>query len=329
MRLDKKVDIIMEWTQVTVTTESESVEAVSFILNDLGASGVKIEDSKDFANLKPGKYGPHGEITDPDDIPHLKVGAAVTAYYPQSVFVPEILPTIKQRVAKLASFGLNPGTGEVTSSAVSDENWATAWKKYYHPVRVTRHLTVVPSWEEYQPQQRDEQLIYLDPGMAFGTGTHPTTRLMLQALEMVVRGNETLLDVGTGSGVLSIAAKLLGVGNVYAYDVDDVAVRSALENIKLNPIAKSIRITPNDLLKGVTQSADIIVANILAEIIVPLIPQAYERLNVGGHFLCSGIIADKADLIIEKLQKQGFRIQETLKIDDWYGIIAYKPLPDE
>lgn len=319
----------MEWTQVTVTTESESVEAVSYILNDVGAAGVKIDDAKDFANLKPGKYGPHGEITDPDDIPHIKEGAAVTAYYPQNIFVPEILPTIRQRVRALSQFGLNPGSAEVSSEAVSDENWATAWKKYYHPVRVTRNLTVVPQWEDYQPQQPNEQLIYLDPGMAFGTGTHPTTRLMLQALEMEVRGGETLLDVGTGSGVLSIAAKLLGVGDVYAYDVDEVAVNSALENIKLNTVAKSIKISANDLLAGVAHSADLIVANILAEIIVPLIPQAYERLNTGGRFLCSGIIADKVGLIIEKLQAQGFKVQETLKIDDWYGIIAYKPFSDE
>lgn len=319
----------MEWTQVTVTTESESVKAVSYILNDLGAAGVKIEDAKDFDKLAAGKYGPHGEIIDPNDIPHIKTGATVTAYYPQNIFVPEILPTIKQRVTALSQFGLNPGKAKVTSEAVSDENWATAWKKYYHPVRVTRNLTVVPQWEDYQAQQANEQLIYLDPGMAFGTGTHPTTRLMLQALEMVVRGDETVLDVGTGSGVLSIAAKLLGVGDVYAYDVDEVAVNSALENLKLNPIAKSIKVAANDLLAGVTHTADLVVANILAEIIMPLVPQAYECLNMGGHFLCSGIIADKVDLVIEKLQKQGFKVQETLKIEDWYGIIAYKPFPDE
>lgn len=325
----KKADQIMEWTQVTVTTQSESVEAVSYILNDLGAAGVKIDDAKDFAKLKPGEYGAHGEIIDPKDIPHIATGAAVTAYYPQTVFVPEIIPTIEQRVAQLKEFGLDPGSGAVTSKAVSDENWATAWKKYYHPVRVTSSLTVVPSWEEYQPKQPNEQLIYLDPGMAFGTGTHPTTRLMLQALEMVVRGDETVLDVGTGSGVLSIAAKLLGVSKVYAFDVDDVAVQSAVENLKLNPVASDIHIRPNDLLTGVTQMADLIVANILAEIIVPLIPQAYERLNTGGHFLCSGIIADKVALILNKLQNQGFRVEETLKIGDWYGIIAYKPFSDE
>lgn len=319
----------MQWTQVTVTTESEAVEAVSYLLNSLGASGVKIDDAKDFANLKPGDVGSHGEIIDPQTVPHLTSGAMVTAYYPQNIFVPEILPMIKQRVAALRDFGLNPGAGEVTTTAVSDENWATAWQKYYHPVRVTRHLTIVPEWEEYQPTQADEKIIYLDPGMAFGTGTHPTTKLMLQALEMVIRGGESMLDVGTGSGVLSIAARLFGADNVKGFDVDDVAVKSAVANVKLNPDAEPIQIDVNDLLKGIHEQVDVVVANILAEIILPLIPQAFENLKPGGRFLGSGIIASKVDEVLERLQQQGFVIEETLKIKDWYGVIAYKPLPDE
>lgn len=319
----------MQWTQVTVKTESEAVEAVSFILNDLGATGVKIEDAKDFEKLRPGKFGAHGEIIDPNDIPHLEKGAAVTAYYPQNIFVPEILPTIKQRVLALKEFGLDPGAGEVVTSAVSDENWATAWKKYYHPVRVTRHLTVVPDWEEYQAAQDDERVIYLDPGMAFGTGTHPTTKLMLQALEMTLRGNETVLDVGTGSGVLSIAARLLGAAKVNAYDVDDVAVKSALDNIELNPKAQPIKVAANDLLAGIHEQVDVIVANILAEIIIPLVPQAFDNLKNNGYFLCSGIIADKIQVVTEAIENQGFVIEEKMQIKDWYGVIARKPLPDE
>lgn len=319
----------MEWTQVSVTTQSEAVEAVSYILDELGATGVKIDDSKDFDHITAGKYGEHGEIADPATIPHLKTGAKVTAYYPQSVYIPEILPQIKQRVQALASFGLNPDPAIVEASAVDDENWATAWKKYYHPVRVTRHLTIVPSWEDYTVQQNNEIPMYLDPGMAFGTGTHPTTQLMLQALDFVVRGGETMIDVGTGSGVLSIAAKFLGVDEVHAYDVDDVAVRQAVENLKLNPTATNIDVAANDLLNGIDLTVDLIVANILAEIIVPLIPQAWNCLNPGGLFLTSGIIADKKDLIVSELKKQGFRIDEVMRMKDWFGVIAHKPLPDE
>lgn len=319
----------MNWTSVTVVTSSEAVEAVSYILTNEGAEGIQIDDAADFANLRPGKYGEHGEIVDPDEIPHRKQGAAVTGYFPEKAFMPEIVPTIKMRVAKLKDYGLNPGNDQVTAATVNNKDWATVWQKYYHPLRVTNELTIVPQWEDYQPVQESEKLIYLDPGMAFGTGTHPTTRLMMEALEKVVRGGESMIDVGTGSGVLSIAAKQLGVGAVAAYDVDEVAVRSAKKNIALNSVASDIKLGVNSLLDGIHTQVDIVVANILAEIIVPLIPQAYEDLKPGGLFLTSGIIDDKAELIRQKLTAQGFIIDSETKMKDWHGIIAHKPAEDE
>lgn len=314
----------MDWTAIKVITSSEAVEAVSYILTDEGAEGVQIDDAADFKNLTPGEYG---EVIDPSSIPHRKNGAAVTGYFPQNVFVPELVPTIRQRVAKLASFDLDPGANEVTAEVVDNEKWATVWQKYYHPLRVTKQLTIVPKWEEYTPTDPDEKLIYLDPGMAFGTGTHPTTRLMLEALEKVINGDEYLIDVGTGSGVLSIAAKHLGAGKIDAYDIDDVAVRSAKKNIDLNPVAKDVYVGVNSLLDGISNAnADIIVANILAEIIVPLIPQAFANLKPGGKFLVSGIIDDKASLIRQKLTEQGFIIDDEEQMKDWHGMIAHKPV---
>ena len=210
----------MDWTAIKVITSSEAVEAVSYILTDMGAQGVQIEDAADFENLDEGKYGDHGEFIDPSSIPHRKNGAAVSGYFPQNVFVPELLPTIHQRVAKLREYGLNPGENDVSAATVDNQQWATVWQKYYHPLRVTDQLTIVPQWEEYQPADPKEKLIFLDPGMAFGTGTHPTTRLMLEALEKTIVGNEYVIYVGTGSCVLIIAAKNLGAGKVDAYDID-------------------------------------------------------------------------------------------------------------
>ncbi len=316
----------MEWTEVSVLTTNEAVEAVSNILQEAGASGVKIDDAADYANLKAGKFG---EIVDLATIPHRTTGALITAYYPETVFVPEILPTIKQRVNELSQFGLDPKPGTVTTKAVDDVSWATAWQKYYHPVRVTRYLTVTPSWENYQPVQPGENVIRLDPGMAFGTGTHPTTRLSMTALEMVVRGGESMYDVGTGSGVLSIAAKYMGVKDITAFDLDEVAVRSAKTNLDLNPIAKDVVAKPNDLLKGIHQPVNLVVANILAEIILPLVPQAWENLTDGGYFLTSGIIADKLDEVVAAQEKQGFIIDNILQMKDWRGVIAHKPTEDE
>lgn len=315
----------MDWTAVKVITSSEAVEAVSYILTDMGAQGVQIEDAADFENLDEGKYGDHGEFIDPASIPHRKSGAAVSGYFPQNVFVPELLPTIHQRVAKLREHGLNPGENDVSAATVDNQQWATVWQKYYHPLRVTDQLTIVPQWEEYQPADPKEKLIFLDPGMAFGTGTHPTTRLMLEALEKTIVGNEYVIDVGTGSGVLSIAAKHLGAGKVDAYDIDEVAVSSAKKNLALNPVAKDVKVGINSLLDGIHTQADLIVANILAEIIVPLIPQAYENLKPGGKFLVSGIIDDKAPLIRQKLQEQGFIIDDEQQMKDWHGMIAHKP----
>ena len=315
----------MDWTAVKVITSSEAVEAVSYILTDMGAQGVQIEDAADFANLHEEKYGDHGEFIDPSSIPHRKNGAAVSGYFPQNVFVPELLPTIYQRVAKLRDYGLNPGENDVSAATVDNQQWATVWQKYYHPLRVTDQLTIVPQWEEYEPADPKEKLIFLDPGMAFGTGTHPTTRLMLEALEKTIAGNEYVIDVGTGSGVLSIAAKHLGAGKVDAYDIDEVAVNSAKKNLALNPVAKDVKVGVNSLLDGIHTQADLIVANILAEIIVPLIPQAYENLKPGGKFLVSGIIDDKAPLIRQKLQEQGFVIDDEQQMKDWHGMIAHKP----
>lgn len=319
----------MNWTAVTVTTSNEAVEAVSYILTDCGATGVKIDDAEDFKKIKPGKYGPYGEVVDPQTLPHRESGAALTGYFPPKVFVPEIMQDIQRRVDQLKDFGLDPSPAKVESAAINNEDWAYVWQKYYHPVRVTHDLTIVPEWEDYKPVQDGEQLLFLDPGMAFGTGTHPTTQLMLQALEIVIRGGESLIDVGTGSGVLSIAAKQLGAKDVSAYDIDDQAVRSAKKNIQLNPAAKDVKLGVNSLLDGIHTQVNVIVANILAEIILPLIPQAWENLTAGGYFLTSGIINTKFDEVQAALKKQGFIIDQTLRMKDWYGIIAHKPTAAE
>ncbi|GAA3614159.1 50S ribosomal protein L11 methyltransferase [Secundilactobacillus similis DSM 23365 = JCM 2765] len=319
----------MDWTELAVQTTSEAVEAVTNILMEHGASGVQIDDEKDFEKLQNMDWSQMGEIVNVDEIPHVESGATITAYFPATVFVPEIVPAIQQAVAGLSKFGLDAGPAKVTTAAVDDTDWSTAWQKYYHPVQVTRFLTVVPSWEDYQPQSADERILRLDPGQAFGTGTHPTTKLCLQALETVIRGGESMIDVGTGSGVLSIAAKQLGVDTIRAYDLDQVAVDSAKKNLDLNPIAADVQVAPNNLLNGITEGADVIVANILAEVIIPLIPQAWALLPVHGYFLTSGIIKEKAPEIIAAQKAAGFKILQTLTMGDWYGVIAQKPGEDD
>lgn len=312
----------MKWNEVKVETASEAVEAVANILMEAGASGVAIEDTLDIENFQSDQYG---EILNKEDFTYLKEGAIVMAYFPETIFLPEIVPFIKERVTKLPEYGLAIGKNSVTASEVEESNWATAWKKYYHPVRITRMLTIVPSWENYQTNDSLEKIITLDPGMAFGTGTHPTTSLTLQALETVLRGGETVLDVGTGSGVLSIASKYLGAKDVYAYDLDEVAVRSAKENMDMNEVANDVHVAANDLLKGIEIESDVIVANILADIILLMIPDAWRLLKQTGSLIVSGIIEDKKQMVIDAMETQGFVVEQILQQKDWYAIILKKP----
>lgn len=311
----------MKWNQVSVLTTSEAVEAVSNILMEAGANGVAIEDALDVVNFESDAFG---EILDAEDFDHIKEGAKVVAYFPETTFLPEILPIVDTRIDELLSFGLDIGEKKIETSEVVESNWATAWKKYYHPVNITRYLTIVPEWQEYVPHSKDEHIIKLDPGMAFGTGTHPTTRLTLQALEVVLRGNETVIDVGTGSGVLSIASKCLGAKQVYAYDLDEVAVASAKENMNLNPVAEDVIVSANNLLVGVDKKADVIVANILADIIIELIPDAFRCLNEEGTFIVSGIIEDKEGEVLEAIYENGFEVDQRFRQKDWLALILKK-----
>lgn len=316
----------MRWTELKVTTASEAVEAVSNIMMEVGASGVAIEDALDIENFVGDAYG---ELLDAETIDHISEGAMVMAYFPETIFLPELLPTIKERIAKLPEYGLAIGENKLEINEVAEDDWATAWKKYYHPVNISRYLTVVPNWVDYEVKNPDEKIIKLDPGMAFGTGTHPTTMVSLHALEIVLRGGETVLDVGTGSGVLSIASKHLGADKVYAYDLDEVAVASAQENMDMNPVASDVQVSANDLLNGVSIQADVVVANILAEIILRLIPDAWNVVKPGGKFIVSGIIQDKKEEVMDALKEIGFTVSEILQQGDWFGIILTKPVEGE
>lgn len=313
----------MSWQQIIVETQSEAVEAVSNILMEAGAEGIQIEDAADVANYE---AADETVVLDWDQVAHLETGANVSGYFASDKNLVEIMHDIRQKVAGLAVFGLDATPGTVSMATVADADWATEWQKYYHPMRVTRYLTVVPKWETYTPADEREFAIVLDPGLAFGTGTHPTTQLMMQALEMTVRGGERALDVGTGSGVLAIAAKLLGAKSVIATDIDEVAVRSAQGNIDLNPTAaKDIDARVSDLLNDVPeQPIDLLIANMLSEVLMPLMPQMDKFVVPGGKVLMSGIYYDKIGQITTALQEHGYVIDETLRLGDWYGVIAHR-----
>lgn len=195
-------------------------------------------------------------------------------------------------------------------------------EKYYHPVKISEKFTIVPTWEEYTPVHTDELIIEMDPGMAFGTGTHLTTVLCIQALERYVKKGDSVVDVGTGTGILSIASAMLAADRVEAYDLDPVAVESARLNSKLNKVADRIDIKQNNLLDGIAGEKDVIVANILAEVILRFTKQAYDLLKEGGYFITSGIIQQKNRKSKTLLQKRASR---SLKCFPWRTGSASSP----
>lgn len=308
----------MNWTEISILTANEAVEPISHILYEAGVSGLAIEDRADFLRVRENRFGEIYELN-PNDFP--EQGVIIKAYLPKTSKLNETLDRIKQNISNLKEIGIDIGENKVNLSDVKEEDWATAWKKYYHPVKVSDRFTIVPTWEEYTPEE-DELIIELDPGMAFGTGTHPTTAMCIQALEKIVKKGDTIIDVGTGSGVLSIAAALLGAKEVKALDLDEVAVEAARQNISLNHVDETVTVERNDLLNGITEQADAVVANILAEVIISFADDALKAVKKGGFFITSGIIEQKFDDVKAALQKAGFTIEETIKMKDWVTFIA-------
>jgi len=311
----------MKWSEISIHTTNEAIEPISNILHEAGASGVVIEDPFDLIKEREDQFGEIYQLN-PDDYP--EEGVIIKAYLPVNSFLGETVEGIKEAINNLILYNIDIGLNKVTISEVNEEEWATAWKKYYHPVKISDKFTIVPTWEEYEPQTDEELIIELDPGMAFGTGTHPTTIMCIQALERFVKKGDVVIDVGTGSGVLSIAAALLKAKKVISLDLDDVAVTATRINIKLNKVQDVVTVSQNNLLDGVDQQADVIVANILAEVIVRFTDDAYERLKSGGFFITSGIIKQKRIEVEEALKSSGFIIEETLTMEDWVAIIAKK-----
>lgn len=321
--MTKKELAQVKWSELSIHTTNEAVEAISNILHEAGASGVVIEDSEELIKEREDFFGEIYQLN-PDDFPI--DGVRIKAYLAETSFLLETVEEIKLAINNLLNFEIDLGHNSITITEVDEEDWATAWKKYYHPVKISNRFTIVPTWEEYERVNSDEIIIELDPGMAFGTGTHPTTVMCLQALEKTVQPNSNVIDVGTGSGVLAIGAAKLGASHIHALDLDEVAVKSAIENIKLNNVEDSIQVTHGNLLDNVNNQADIVIANILAEIIMTFTNDAFSIVKENGLFITSGIIATKKEDVRQSLLNAGFVIDEVMMMEDWVTIISRKPV---
>lgn len=313
----------MKWSEICIHTTEEAIEPVTGILYQAGAGGVVIEDSHDLQLSAPSSEYAVYDL-DPHDYP--EDGVNVKAYLPVNSFLGETVDEIRQALSHLSADDVYPGENRMSISEHNEEEWATAWKKYYKPVHIGRSLTVTPTWFDYDREKDPErQIIELDPGMAFGTGTHPTTVLCLEALEHFMPQKAKVLDVGTGTGVLSIAAAKLGADKVLAVDLDQTAVHSATLNVRLNHVQDKVTVRQNNLADGIAPGFDLIIANLLAELVIRLVQDGNaQKLKKDGLLIASGIIKTKVDQVKKVLTDAGLCIVDETKNGDWVALVARK-----
>lgn len=309
----------MNYKEITIMINHELEPFIADILNEVGANGVVIEDSLE---LKKGRIETFGEIYElnPADYPEKDV--RVKVYFSELDYSDALIDAIKAKVHQLQDVEVT--RLELSTSEVQEEDWANEWKNHFHAFKASERFVVVPSWEAYDQQNDDEFIIKLDPGMAFGTGDHATTSMCLKLIEKYVKPSQSVIDVGTGSGILSIAAQRLGAGPIKALDLDSVAVRVAVDNFEKNDCADDIIAEPGNLLTGETEKRDVIFANILAHIVDLMIDDSYKLLNDNGLLITSGIILEKEAMIVEHLERVGYTILEITRESGWIAIAALK-----
>jgi ribosomal protein L11 methyltransferase len=324
----------MNWHEITVKTTEEATEMVTYYLRELGALGLSIEDSSINFKKMDTSLGQFAEFPLND----LAIGRAVIkAYFENSTSIQSILDELQTSVASLDEFEIDTGNPEYAVSIVDDEDWANVWKQYFKPFAISDRIVVKPVWETYEASEQ-QLILEIDPGMAFGTGTHATTALCVRALEKVIVGREHVVDIGTGSGILAIAAVKLGAGHVLALDLDPVSVASAAYNASHNQLQDQITVLHSDLLQvitshqadrsvhlGINLPVQIVVANILAEVIVTFTVDVFRILQPGGLYITSGIIQGKAEMVIASLTAHGFEIIDRQEDSNWVALIARKP----
>lgn len=298
----------MTYKEITIYTTTAGIDIVAGYLTMQGIRGVSIEDAEDFSEFLESTEI-HWDYVE-EDLMRLKTAETnVKFWVPDNLQGMETLRAIETGLSALREQNPAVDLGRLSMEVgqVEEEDWATAWKKYYHPTKVGTNLTVVPCWEEYDPAP-GERVVTLDPGMAFGTGTHETTRLCMRQLEEVVTPGAQVLDVGTGSGILAITALLLGASHAVGVDIDEVAVKTAGENARLNGVEDRLELVAGDLTRKVTGQYDVICANIVADVILRLSRDVLRFLKPNGVLLCSGIIEERCGEIEAAFAEIGMQV---------------------
>lgn len=303
---------LLNWIEVKIKTKSEYEDIISHILYENGANGLSIEDPRDIEALS--KREEDWDFIDPDLIQIDGDGIILKAYYSEEEDIEKITERIKSLVER-------EGLGEIILSEIDESDWSENWKSHYKTTRIGKSIVIKPSWEIFEPETGDI-VIQLDPGMAFGTGFHETTAMCTEALEKYVKPGMTVFDVGCGSGILSVVSAKLGAERVLGIDLDPMCVKVSKENFEINDVEGNTEAIQGNLLDMVDEKADIIVANIIAEVVTGLIPQLGKFLTDDGMIIASGIITDKLNLVEEALLQSQYSILDIKILNGWCAVVA-------
>lgn len=309
------------WIQVEIYTSTRGLEPVGAALMEIGLGAFSIRDAADFESFLEGKSG-HWDYIDEELMKLRDAETTITLYLPDSPEGNENLAMVRDTLERLRGLDAQGEWGRLAYalSGVREEDWANAWKQYYKPVPIGDRLIICPSWEDYAVKGK-EVVLQMDPGMAFGSGTHETTRLCLEILEKRIAGGETVLDIGCGSGILSVAALLLGADHAAGIDIDPVAVRVACENAARNGVADRAVYRQGSLAGDVTGTFDVICANIVADVIMEFAPIVPKYLKPAGCFLVSGIIDTREDEVRQSIGRCGMKQVERIAEGGWVAML--------
>jgi len=311
----------MDWMEVTVFTTTAGADMISQILMDAGSSGTMIEDKNDVAL----NQRPEGQWDIIDEAIARRIGddVKVTGYYEVDAGLADRVRMIEGEVRRIQGMdlGFDAGKLEVLSKTFAEEEWAETWKKAFKPFRLGKNMVIKPGWMECEVREGDK-VIEIDPGMAFGTGTHETTGMCVELVEKYVREGMSAIDVGTGTGILAIAAAHMGAKDILAIDIDRVAVRVAAENVRINGYEGKIRCVAGNLLDEVNEKADIVIANIIADVIIMIAAPVKNHIAEGGKFICSGISSERRQDVYDALIEAGYNVLDVSERGGWCAMAA-------
>ena len=307
----------MAWLEITLSTTHEASELITDTLLALGAEGVYTEDPYEFDQLTDDGFGiikpDREELYDSSDV-------IMKAYIDPDLYEVDQLETlIKSELQQLQStFTMDFGPLALSITMADESGWDD-WKTQYPPIPMTDNLTIIPDWAEYSPRE-NEHIIRIEPGIAFGTGDHPTTRLAIQVMAQHLTPNSTVFDVGTGSGIIALSAGALGAHSVTAFDLDETATANARNHVAMNQLESVVTVQTNNLLEGVTETASLILANIITPILLRLLDDAYRCLEPKGVFIMSGIQEGEEQTLMDAASAVGFINLSTTTENNWVCI---------